>query len=147
MRAFIERVQQFENESCRLEDAQTGSLLAGSDGLAPYEIATLVAAAECTDSPEDVVWPYKITERMNNAGYRTVASVLGLAGLKRKGLIETQMRPTGDWNSEEQSIVTVSQFGWAWLASNVHSIELMSESQEPYMPSTVGPPPNDDIPF
>jgi len=142
---FIERVQRFENESQRIEDAQSGALLASSGGLAPYEIATLVAVAECADSPDEVIWPHRITERMNKAGYRNVASVLGLAGLKRKGLIDTQMRAGGNWNSDEETaVVAINQFGWAWLESNAGSIELRDE---PYVPSTVGSPQSDDIPF
>jgi len=145
---FIERVQRFESESQWIDQAQSGSLLANSGGLAPYEIATLVAVAECADSPDDIVWPHRITERMNKAGYRNVASVLGLAGLKRKGLIDTQMRSSGDWNnSEETNVVTINQFGWAWLESNAESIELRDESNEPYVASTASSPPSDDIPF
>lgn len=136
---FIEQVRRFEEESRQLSVAQTDALLTNPDGFAPHEVATLVAAAECTQVPGAAVWPRNITERMSDAGYRDIAASLGLASLRRKGLIETEKNVDG--YDPDVTFVIVNANGWAWLESNVDVIQL----EKPTIDRTPASP--DDIPF
>ncbi len=135
---FIECVKQFEAESQQLSSARSDALLAESEGLAPHATATLIAAAECSQAPGDHVWPSHVINRMKEAGYREIAATLGMAILRRKGLIDTAKGP--DWN-ENMTVVIVNQRGWEWLESNVDKVQLEMASRSELFSDP------EDIPF
>lgn len=124
---FIQSVKTFEDMSRNLAAAGEGALTAQVGGLQDQEIAALVATAECTSVPGETVWPTYVRERMSKAGYREVATSLGLAGLKRKGLIEATEEHTGNFN-ETSVVVALTEYGWTWLEEHVDLLDLKTQN-------------------
>jgi hypothetical protein len=141
---FIGVVEKYEETSKQMRVISEKSPVAEEGGLTPHEFATLVAIAEEAFMPTSVVWPHTIVSAMNEAGYRNVAATLGMAGLQRKGLVESVEESTG--NFDEVGIATrITNNGWAWLESNVGRLELQIPPKAPLpQPTEV---PGDDIPF
>lgn len=142
---FIKAAELFEETSEKMLTISGKSPLAEEGGLTPHEFATMVAIAEETALPGGVVWPIAIIHAVNEAGYRKIAATLGMAGLKRKGLIEEIETATGDF-SETGMAIRITNNGWSWLETNVGRLELrvppIEPSPEPAQAQSV-----DDIPF
>ncbi|MHB1033756.1 MAG: toll/interleukin-1 receptor domain-containing protein [Pirellulales bacterium] len=142
---FVAAVEKFVETSQQIRDIAEKSPIADEAGLNPHEFATLAAIAEKAELPTSVVWPYAITNTMNEAGYRNIAATLGMAGLQRKGLIEAVEESTGGY-SETAMVVRITNSGWTWLESNVGKLELRLPPDEPSSEAPIAEP-VEDIPF
>jgi hypothetical protein len=136
---FIEVIKAFEKVSVQIQEMTEQSPVADESGLSPHEISTLVAIAEQTETPSSYVWPRTVIRAMNDAGYRNVAAALGMAGLERKGLVETF--EVQEYN-ESGTAIRVNHNGWSWLESNIERLELRFPPNR-----AIQPEPGDDIPF
>jgi len=136
---FITCVNEFETLSLQIENVTSEALTSEKNGLATYEVATLIAIAECTDVPGDWVWPTSVKRRMSEAGYRDIASAIGIASLRRKGLIDTQLEFTGNFD-EKGATITVNPRGWEWLEGNLDSVMLATAGKSTLVPDA-------EIPF
>jgi hypothetical protein len=135
---FVDKVKAFQTTSHELEAADKSSLIADVDGLSDHALATLIAVAELTEGPGTWTWVSYVRDKMRQAGYRDIATSLGLAALARKGFAVLNEEETGNF-AEKAAAVESTQGGLAWLESHIEFIELR------IAPSSS--PPNDDIPF
>jgi hypothetical protein len=108
----------------------------------------MVAIAEETSLPGGVVWPWAIINVVNQAGYRNIAATLGMAGLKRKGLIEEIETETGNYGDDTAMALRITNNGWMWLEANAGRVEIRIPHSEPLpQPEQAEAQQNDDIPF
>ena len=133
--SFVDAVKTFEQTSKQLAIADRSALIGDRNGLSDHAIATLVAAAECSNGPNTSTWTSNVRERMEEAGYRDIATSLGIATLLRFGIIATHDEPTHF--SETVQVIEVLQGGWEWLEEHIDIIETMKSV----------PPSSEDIPF
>ncbi len=141
---FIAAVEHFEEVSEQMRGVSEKSPIAEEGGLNQYEFATLVAIAEEAELPNTLVWPHAVITAMRNAGYRSIAATLGMAGLERKGL--TGDREVDVNYNETGTAIRITNNGWAWLENNVGRLELQIPPSAPSPPPTEAAQ-NDDIPF
>lgn len=149
---FIAAVEDFHATSTKLLEAAEKSLIGPVAGLEEFEIAALVAIAECTSMPGDYVYPHVIRKRLDAAGYTDIAGTLGLAGLVRKGLIETKSVTSDNFNSEPDTVCTITPKGWHWLTQNhqlftMRSMPKLDAPPNPKVRLDLTNPPPDEIPF
>jgi hypothetical protein len=146
--SFVKAVNAFENTSEQMLVVSSKSPVAEEGGLTPHEFATLVAIAEETDLPGGVAWPWSIINAVNQAGYRKIAATLGMAGLKRKGLIEEIETETGNYGDDTAMALRITNNGWMWLEANAGRVEIRIPHSEPLpQPEQAEAQQNDDIPF
>lgn len=137
---FVQTVKDYQSTSKQLLAVNDTALTPQVGGLNDYEVTTLIATAEESEMPGAPVWPHEVKERLNAAGFRDIAASLGIAGLQRKGLVETKLEE-GDFQQECAAILATSN-GWRWLHENVDAIELRNAP-----PTDAAGPPDDEIPF
>lgn len=135
---FIEKVEKFQETSYQIAELTSVYDFDESSSLSELESETLIALAEETDSPEDWVSPYCLSNAMQKNGYRKIASNLGMQSLKRRGLVEISLQPSGNID-EEMPKVQVNSNGWMWLNENQDKIILKDPSKSS--------PATEDMPF
>jgi hypothetical protein len=124
---FIETVKAFESETMLLQQSRSNALVAAGEGnLRDFEVATLVAAAECSDSPITGTFMFKISVKMREAGYRDVAFTLGIASLVRLGLLEEGVIED-DEDGCTYPTAKLTPNGWQWLNENIERLVLRDE--------------------
>ena len=141
---FIKVVTDFQETSKQIRMISDKSPVAEEGGLTQHEFVTLAAIAEEAYTPTSPVWPHTVRQYMNAAGYRNVAATLGMAGLDRKGLIESFEEPTNTFDNEIGIAIRITPNGWAWLEMNVDRIDLQIPPSEPEPAKDIT---IDEIPF
>ncbi len=136
---FVESVKAFEDTSRQLDAAERVSLTSDVDGLSEHAVATLVAAAECTEGPGSWTWADRVQRRMNEAGYRDIATNLGIAALARHGLLVANQQGTGNFGDTSLA-VEVSNAGWTWLEEHLDLVDMRLQPSH-------SAPADDGIPF
>ena len=84
--SITDRMKAALQKEDRMDVVGNISSLAAVEGLEHYEIATLVAAAEELPDPTSGVAAYVIQRNMENAGFASIATTLGVRGLIAKGM-------------------------------------------------------------
>jgi hypothetical protein len=141
---FVRAVEKYEETSVQMRVIAEKSPLAEEGGLTPHEFAAFVAIAEAAFMPTSVVWPYTVVDAMREAGYRNIAATLGMAGLERKGLIESLEESTGNFD-EVAVAIRITSNGWAWLEDNAGRLEMRLPENGPSEPKDATS--SNDIPF
>lgn len=126
---FIAKVKEYESTSATIVDAESTALVTKISGLRDYEFATMVACGDLTLSPGEGTTVQWVRDRMEEAHFAPIATTLGLAGLKRYGLIETY--EFVNFQDDPTSMVRVTPDGWQYLTENVNRIELRTPPSPP----------------
>ena len=141
---FIKAVKDYEAESKALMVAETHSLSVGVDGMRDFEIATLVAIAECATTPTSQVESYEIKQRVQKARYKEIAAVLGVSALSRRGLVEETQ-----WSDQYEDCdhygISITPQGWLWLDENSNLLNLVRATPAKADETTIFD--ENDIPF
>jgi|SRR5262245_36828957 len=96
-------------------------------------IVTLVSIAQNIDNPIDRVGAFSVRHDMEKAGFKKIATTLGLNALTNKGLINVESR--FDQHGESYTVYWLTDAGMQWLMDNQERLVFRVEAQP------------DDIPF
>jgi hypothetical protein len=122
---FIKIVQDFETVSRDNAALIENAPVAATGGLSQHELATLVTLADCGTSPDEYWAVHQVLIGMENAGYRGVATKLGLKMLERKGFVEFSSESDGF--NDDFSVVRITEDGWGWLEANRNLLVLFEK--------------------
>lgn len=131
------RLKAMLEKKARLVDLASMSSVAPVEGLEQYEIATLVAVAQQVTDPTGGVSAYYIQADMGSAGFKQIATTLGVRALLGKQLLETFQ--DSEIDGHMFTAYRVTELGMDWLYRNTDKLKLKAD---PPMPS-----PEDPIPF
>lgn len=144
---FIAAVRAFEETSNQIEELFSESPVVTVDGLREHEMVTLIAVAESGGAPNDSVSTHSIIEKLENEGFRPLATKLGMAALERLEFIEMSVEQDG---YAEYSSVKVTPLGWEFLSTNQDKLNLRQPPKalmEKMIAKNLYEQPNDDVPF
>jgi hypothetical protein len=96
-----------------------------TEGLAPHEVAALVILMEDNLTPDSYTYPHEIKERMERAGFTTVAVSLALSRLKFKEFL-VYVKVTDDFR--EYTMCSITEKGRRWIQDNQSSLILKHDS-------------------
>lgn len=132
LKAAIGRVQE-------LSDISTLTPAVVTEGLSVIEVAALVVVAQKLDAL-GLESDHTIRQEMANAGFTDIAVTLALRGLKKKGLVESEV--ITEWN-DHFTAYRPTEDGFQWLERNQSLLTLNVAPKEPR--NDGGSP--DEVPF
>lgn len=124
-RKITDRLKALVAKNIEFKRVATLSPLKPTTGLAPQEIAVLVAIAQNQLTPGSLVYQHVVVQEMDRMGYNALASALALHSLREKQWIE-YATGTDDEGSEFQGYC-VKTVGMTWLMANQGSLVLRKE--------------------
>lgn len=115
-RKVTERLKTIQEKRENLGQIATMAQTAVVQGLDQFEMGTLVAVAQRTDTPDDGISPRRIREDMEAAGFTKVATTLGIQSLLEKQLIAATT--LYDDYGTGYPAYQVTATGFRWLLDN-----------------------------
>jgi hypothetical protein len=114
-------------------------------GLRSHELLALTIIFQNQFVGESTGWSLK--QDMERSGFLAVASSLAIAGLKRMGFVDTQLRE--DQNGEPYSVYSATPQGEDWLIAHQDELNLHVEKRSPKQTDAYADAgiTDDDIPF
>ena len=97
------------------------------EGLDQHQVATLISVAEGIDDPNASISVYRIRQVMESAGFRKIATTLGLKALLDNGMLESF--EDHDYDEEPFTAYRVTDRGMAWLFENQERLTLKRETR------------------
>jgi hypothetical protein len=141
---LITKIREHENTTLELEEAERESPMTPTQGLLPNEIGILVEIGDRSE-PNSGIAMHELKSLGQDAGLRTIPTILAYKALKMKGLIEDY--EAQQWNSDPYDAIRLTDNGWGWLQQNHHLIEQEYKPPKPKQEKPRGSMEGDDIPF
>lgn len=132
------RAQAVKAEKLKTAAAMSQASVTVSGSLLPHEVSVLITIMSTVDTPDSSMSAWQIKEEMKRSGFTAMASTLAIAGLARKGMIESYRGR--DENGESYNYCKITEGGVDWMLENDQMVRLTKVP-------TSSPITDDDIPF
>lgn len=143
LEADITRKLQAYKEKITRVKKLTASPVVDMKGLQGNEITLLILIAEDQYTDDDSIAISELVRAMEEAGYKKIATNVGVKVLKEKKLIEI-FKKIDDRNQREWSACKLTKNGEKWILDNQKKLTFKIEDSNDY---PVAPEPENDIPF
>lgn len=150
---FLNTIEEYQKTSQLLDGLLEGVFeqppLAKTSGLAANEIATLLGIAEEDDALTSGTVVYQIKKRLSRGGFTGAAVNMAVRNLLSLGFL--MRREETDYQGNEYTVFSITDFGWNWLNMNRDKFRLTTETPEEESPQSEFLPPaapsSGDVPF